>query len=296
MAALRHTDFLPSRFNGNSIDRDLTRAHFLSFSDYLEAHELANPVDDADILNVVNIFKRTLQGQARLWIEGKVFATLDALKQAFLDRFSPGQSQYAKLKGFEAVTFTSGDSAEIHLQKITTAAQSAGYGDQQIKNKFITSLPEKCRSAVLMSAPDNADIQDLVRRTQQFLDLDSDRNVTKEVCFAVGPVAPTNLLGLEQLTEQVLKLTEEVRGRQPHRTPPPHRRARGSSYNSNYRQDNHRSTSRSHSSERRRPRLICNYCKNPNHKWRQCRKLKADMSQSKYLKNEGEDRPTNSDF
>ena len=33
------TDFLPTRFNGESIDSDLATAHFLAFSDYLEAHE-----------------------------------------------------------------------------------------------------------------------------------------------------------------------------------------------------------------------------------------------------------------
>ena len=37
------TDFLPSRFQGDIIDSDLARAHYLAFTDYLHAHGIDEP-------------------------------------------------------------------------------------------------------------------------------------------------------------------------------------------------------------------------------------------------------------
>ena len=165
-------------------------------------------------------------------------------------------------------------------------------------HKFIQSLPSECRSAVLMSAPENAGIQEIMRRTQQFFDLDRDKSATKEVCFAVAP--SSNETGLEKLTEQVLKLTEEVRGRPPYRTPPPQRRSRGDTRDSPYRHSDrsYSRSSRSQSRDRHRPRLICNYCEKPNHRWRECRKLKSDMKNKRGQPDRETDnsRPNNSDF
>ena len=83
--------------------------------------------------------------------EGKVFPDLNNLRQSVINRFSPAQSQFARVKEFELITYTAGDSAEIHLQKIRKAADRAGYGDVQVRDKFLSSLPEKCRAAVIKS-------------------------------------------------------------------------------------------------------------------------------------------------
>ena len=245
---LRQTDYLPSRFDGNSRDHDLAVAHFLTFRDYLEAHGLQNPANAAAVNNIISIFKRSLQGQARIWIEGKAFADVEALRTAFIGRFSPSNSQVAKVKEFENITFTQGDSAEIHLQKVRKAADRAGYGDIQIRDKFLSSLPEKCRAAVVMSVPEDAGIQDLVSRAQTYLDLQLDDVGLKEVTFA----AASTDSDMDALKEQLNKLQLEVqRGRQKNRSP-----------------------------ESRRPRsgkLICDYCLVPGHKWRECRKRKGDL-------------------
>ena len=83
MANLRSTDFLPNRFQGDKINADLARAHFLAFSDYLEAHNLQNPADNAQFQAVGSICKRTLQGTARIWIEGKNFSGSSKFKGLF---------------------------------------------------------------------------------------------------------------------------------------------------------------------------------------------------------------------
>ena len=53
---LRVTDFLPSRFQGDIIDSDLARAHYLAFTDYLHAHEIDEPDNEEELQNLVQIF------------------------------------------------------------------------------------------------------------------------------------------------------------------------------------------------------------------------------------------------
>lgn len=67
MAELRSTDFLPKRFHGDVVNANLARAHFLAFTDYLEAHDLLDHVDDDAFQAFVSTFKRTLHGTARIW-------------------------------------------------------------------------------------------------------------------------------------------------------------------------------------------------------------------------------------
>ncbi|KAJ8038848.1 hypothetical protein HOLleu_16398 [Holothuria leucospilota] len=185
---LRVTDFLPTRFCGDKIDRDLCTAHFYTFVDYLEAHDLHEPADEAALHNVVQLFKRSLQGSARLWIEGKVFETLQDLQTSFTNRFSPSHSQFAHVAQFESITYTRGESAEQHLSKISQLAQIIGYGEDQVRDKFLSTLPPKCRTAVLMSTPDN-NLETIVSRTQCFFDLQNEK-ASRELSFSSQEVNP----------------------------------------------------------------------------------------------------------
>jgi hypothetical protein len=81
--ALRLMNFLPSRFEGKVLDLNKYRAHYLSFSDYLEAHELNEQANATVVNNVVSLFKRMLVGQACLWIKGKLLEELETLKTSF---------------------------------------------------------------------------------------------------------------------------------------------------------------------------------------------------------------------
>jgi hypothetical protein len=70
-------------------------------------------------------------------------------------------------KAFEQLHFVQGQSAEQHLAKIRRAAWPIGYGEVQIANRFLLSLPTKCQNAVIMAAPGNATTEELIRRYQQ---------------------------------------------------------------------------------------------------------------------------------
>ena len=94
MEDLRPTDFLPRNFSGENIDHDTCHAHYLSFLDYLMAHDLHEPNFGVEMINVTILFKTTLVRQARLWAEGKVFTGLEDLRDQFLHRFSPTHSHF----------------------------------------------------------------------------------------------------------------------------------------------------------------------------------------------------------
>jgi len=286
---LRPTDFLPSRFSGASVDRDTCTAHFLSFSDYLDAHGLQNPGDQQALNHVVGVFKRSLCGTARLWIEGKAFNTLQQLKDSFLGRFSPRQSNFARAKEFELITYESGDSAEIHFSKIRRIAERAGYGNVQIRDKFLSTLPNKCRSAVVMAVPEDAGMPELIDRAQRFLDLQSEEGSgTKEVSFAVHDSS----LELNALKEQINQIQNDIvqsRQSRPERRHSPFLRPRHQRSHSNSRHGS-RSGSGSRNSfgnanrngtnwqqTSTSSRIICDYCHKNGHKWRSCRKLEKDM-------------------
>ena len=253
--ALRQTDYLPRPFDGNIIDRDLCAAHFMSFTDYLEVHGLNAPADAAALENVVGVFRRRLQGQARLWIEGKHFVSIDDLKTQFLNRFSPSQSQFARVNDFQAISFMPGDSAEVHLHKIRKVAARAGYGEQLVRDKFLASLPDECRSAVIMSAPENANLHDLVTRAQRSLDLKHDINApVKEVTFHADQLDEVSALRKE-LDELKLSIRNSR---------PTERAERSNTY-------------RRRDSPARPGKPLCFYCLKPNHKIAECRKRIADL-------------------
>ncbi|KAJ8033837.1 hypothetical protein HOLleu_24200 [Holothuria leucospilota] len=183
--SLRQTDFLPARFSGNELNDDECLAHFLAFEDYLEAHKV-NTGDPNNFSNVVNTFKRTLGGTARLWLEGKNFTNVSELKQSFLARFSKHQSYISHVQSFNNIRYVKNESADQHLSKIERAASKLGYGDSQIRDKLLTSLPQECRASILMSLPHDAPTKDIVTKAQCYFDLQSTTNTTPEVTFNIA--------------------------------------------------------------------------------------------------------------
>ena len=113
---LKLTDFLPTKFSGDRLDRDECTAHLLTFDDYLDAHDI-DPTVQTNMTTIVKMFKRTLNGQARLWIDGQTFSTYDEIKTAFTRRFSPAKSSYARVTDFTTLSMTDGENVETFLQK-----------------------------------------------------------------------------------------------------------------------------------------------------------------------------------
>lgn len=175
------TDFLPSSFKYEIVDSDFAQPHFLAFHYCLEAHNIAQPADNTACC-ILRIFKRTLESQVRLRIEGKKFQSLQELWTRFRARFSPSSSRFARSKEpaqkFQALRYTAGETAEVYSAKITTAVQTLPYNEDQIRDKFRSSVPNQYRSAVLMTAPMDAPLPILVDKTQCYFDLQANQNFT----------------------------------------------------------------------------------------------------------------------
>ena len=281
--ALRVTDFLPSRFSGKDLNADLAQAHLLAFIDYLRLHELEDPQDEDALLHIVNTFKCTLQGQARIWIEGKNFESLEDLQTQFVSRFSPSSSRYALTKQFQAVTYTAGETAEVLLSKISKLGRKLHCNDTQIRDRFLEALPDDCRSAVLMAAPEDALISTLVTKAQCFLDLNSGEgrnkiSASQDTSFAAqndehSGVSPphsdiqeliTKIDNLQTAYEREDKARNTVRSSS--RRPPSRARYRS--------QDNRRFSPRNRQNFSPRVQyystIVCNFCGMQGHIYRNC--------------------------
>ncbi|KAJ8048398.1 hypothetical protein HOLleu_00693 [Holothuria leucospilota] len=280
--SLRQTDFLPARFSGNELNDDECLAHFLAFEDYLEAHKV-NTEDPNNFSNVINTFKRTLGGSARLWLEGKNFTNVSELKQNFLACFSKHKSYISHVQSFNNISYVKDHSADQHLSKIERAASKLGYDNSQVRDKLLTSLPQECRAAILMYLPHDAPTKDIVANAQCYFDLE-------EIHASLQTSShPENNDLQSRLSRSPSRRSSPRprlnRYRSPFRSPSFHRDHRSSSRSRtrNYspRRHNSRSTNRSSSRSRDNKRtVICFYCNKPGHIQRNCLLRRAHIEQS----------------
>ena len=79
---------------------------------------------------------------------------------------------------------TMDESAEIYLQRVKQAAAGIGYGEAQIRDEILSTLPPKCRSAILMSLLETVSSDQIATKAQRFMDLDRDNATGTEVSFS----------------------------------------------------------------------------------------------------------------
>lgn len=268
-APLRRSDFFPSKFSGSQNQNPY--AHWLAFDDYADLHQLNNN-------QRLDEFKRTLEGQARLWIENKQFANIALLRASFIEHFSGVHSREACVKLLRNTTYKVGESMEEYLGRIRPIAERLGYNNDLILDQFKEGLPHDIKMAVSMSRVVN--LQDTVDAAQRYVDLQGGKS--KEVSFTFA--SSDSEQELSKLQDVVSSLSDEVKqlsirkddrpsGRSSIRSPSPYRRHRSSSYSrrspSPYRRP--QSSSSSYSQE-----MKCHYCGIPGHRYAQCRSLKRD--------------------
>ena len=275
---LRVTDFLPARFQGDTIDADLARAHFLAFTDYLEAHELNGPDEPGEIQDLTQIFIRTLKGQARLWIEGRQFGDLNALRDQFLARFSPSTSYIARSQAFRDLVYVPGKTAEVFLAKISKAALPLGYGDGQVRDKFLSSLPAQCKSAVLMSSPIDAPLADLVTKVQYYFDLNpiesqislEDIAMAKQASDLPDITTPSSE-EIKELCGRIETMETKFNKESVERSTRPSGRTDTQDLRHRYHSSDGRAFQSPGNFQRPRKPLICYRCRSPGHIARFCR-------------------------
>ena len=102
------------------------------------------------------------------------------------------------------MTMTDGESADAFLQRLRQAASRVDYGDKQIRDKFLDSLPHDCQSAILMTATDETTTDEFASKAQLFFDLNKTSTTTKEVTFVTQDE-------LNRLSDEIssLKMTDK---------------------------------------------------------------------------------------
>ncbi len=314
---IRASEFFSSKFAGNT--GDCPNAHWCNFKDYCFHQNL-------QLNNLVNRFKTSLSGQARLWIEGKVFANLNDMKQQFLSNFSGMLTQEGTTKMFRKITYIKGETIEKYLTKIKLIANQLNYNDDLVKDQFITGLPENIAIAASMSGAQN--LNQLVPAAQRYQDMTEQ----KEVRFSL--TAMNNLSIHESVEDQARsdsrsdgynrsKYDSQAKHRQYSRDRYDNRNPNRDRYDNRdlsrdrydnrnhgrdryYHRDRTRSSSRGRQSYRssrgrsptpnrqtnNRQRTTdrnCDYCGIKGHLWRQCRKLQGDIRDGKVKQEQGQD-------
>lgn len=224
----------------------------------------------ANVLLVTKRFKLSLSGDARLWIEGKVFTGIADIKDRFLARFSPAKSKLATLQEFNNVKYAKEKGVDRLVEELKRLSNKIGYTDVQVRDRFLESLPSDCRTAVVMASTEGDNVDALATIAQRFLDVNSGSSTVK---FADNVMTSTdahsqNNFDMSSLEDQVNRIVDRRdgvnnRGRF-------QRQSRGR-YRSQSRGRRHRSPSLSPNRRTSyRNNIICDFCHRRGHVWRQC--------------------------
>ncbi|KAK6165822.1 hypothetical protein SNE40_022661 [Patella caerulea] len=180
------------KFEGTQLNRDLALAHFLSFEDFLVYNDdELNPQSVAAIDTLLNIFKQTLKGKARLWIEGRVFRSRQDLKTQFLERFSENKTSYGLHQDFQSFKYETSSTPAENLEALEKLGNQLEVSRAQLKHKFISVLPTNCQQAVAMTTSENTSLSDIQAKVQCYFDVHSKTSAvtSKEVSFATSDIS-----------------------------------------------------------------------------------------------------------
>lgn len=156
----------PGLFYGR--DKEDATAHFYNYQDYVAEQVRVAPAGDA-VRNApaqIVIFKLTLRGAARRWIEPLQFASVDALKTAFLARFSSDNTREQDIESLADVKLRPDESVNDFTDRLTQAAARLQFADAFTKDWFIGGLPINMRLFVKSNNP--TDLVNAVKYAREF--------------------------------------------------------------------------------------------------------------------------------
>ena len=128
---LRYSDGLPPKFHGQSCDN--AQAHWHAFQDYVALHKLNQQAQ-------LQRFKLTLGSDARLWIDNKNYQNVNDLKTAFINKYSGINSRDAAIEQWPSLRYQGNESLEDYATKLRRLADCLDYGDEIIKDRFLSSF------------------------------------------------------------------------------------------------------------------------------------------------------------
>ena len=160
------TELLPKSFNPtvDTTSQDC-QIHFIKFEDYLSHHKIT------EFQTIKDRFKLTLDGSARLWFERNTSTDLDALKTEFINKFTPYASKIKTIKTFNDKTIGNQQSIDAFLNELVEMGDELNYSEEQVKQKFLLSLPNECQRTILITKP-NGTLEDFKSMAQSFMEFE----------------------------------------------------------------------------------------------------------------------------
>ncbi|ESO89835.1 hypothetical protein LOTGIDRAFT_176842 [Lottia gigantea] len=281
MAAVKPSKI--DKFNGSVLSRDPALAHYLCFEDFLEcSEENVNPQSAAELNRYLTLFKQTLNGPARLWIEGCVFNSRRDIKKQFLDRFSENKSSFGLNNDFTSFQYNTDKTPTDNYEKLQKLAIQLSIGDGPARQKFLSILPKACQQVVALSVNDTTPITEILNKVQCFFDVHANNATHKEVTFYASNDIHTLQNEMSNLKLQLASCKQEnddipqsKHAYERSRSPSAHQSSLGnkSPYGnrSPYRSNSDRSPTCSDSNGRHGHVIFCKYCLKPYQDWQDCR-------------------------
>ena len=113
------TELLPKTFSGQKTSKIECQGHLLKFQDYLNFHEIE------DFHTILQRFKFTLEGKARLWADNQEVQNceeLETLKTLFVAQFSPPETKFNLVRDFEKLKCQQGKDLNEFADKLRRKA------------------------------------------------------------------------------------------------------------------------------------------------------------------------------
>ena len=184
---LRVRDFLPSKFDGRSLSND-PDSHLLSYSDYISGQKGVTNLDDVELTEKdIDMFKYTLQGDARLWYEANApFGSLKELESAFLREFAPEmKSDTTAARAFAELTYNPRTKLTAYVNKFMRLNRTLNYEDNVLRDRFMSSMPVEIRRLAKLGRPNT--FKSAVEEVKKVLeDTPDESTTTKNAVAMVG--------------------------------------------------------------------------------------------------------------
>ena len=178
-------DFFPSKYDGRSllIEAD---SHLLSFTDYLSGQKGVTNLDDTVLTEKdIDMFKYSLEGDARLWYEANApFGSLKDLEISFLKEFSPEmKSDTTAAKAFAELTYNPRTKLTAFVNKIMRLNRTLNYQDNVLRDRFMSAMPVEVRRLARIAGPKT--FRESVQEVKRVLEDTPDEVVTTKNAVAM---------------------------------------------------------------------------------------------------------------
>ena len=164
MATLQ--SFTPNLFYGK--DGEDAISHFYNYCDWLDelVRQSAEAAPVRQEANQIQMFKLTLRGEARKWIENLNFTTSARLKTSFIDKFGKEPSREQNIEEMAKSKLEPNETVTKYADRITQTGVRLGFQEDLTKDWFVNGLPLQMKLYITGASPDT--FADTVNKAKEY--------------------------------------------------------------------------------------------------------------------------------